>query len=101
MGLSPLGSLSHFSSPGSPNSDAKPKRAERCAEIPYGGAGDVKRAADLYAQGWMLRQIGAELGIPWKAVGNKLRRANVTVRRRGTPRAHTASTQRRGLIEVN
>ena len=24
---------------------------------------DVKRAADLYAQGWTLRQIGAELGV--------------------------------------
>ena len=29
----------------------------------YGGAVDVKRAADLYAQGWTLRQIGAELGV--------------------------------------
>ena len=29
----------------------------------YGGAVDVERAADLYAQGWTLRQIGAELGV--------------------------------------
>ena len=28
---------------------------------------DVKRAADLYAQGWTLRQIGAEL-VPVDAV---------------------------------
>jgi hypothetical protein len=27
------------------------------AESRYGGAVDVKRAADLYAQGWTLRQI--------------------------------------------
>jgi hypothetical protein len=25
---------------------------------------DVERAADLYAQGWTLRQIGAELDVP-------------------------------------
>jgi hypothetical protein len=29
----------------------------------YGGAVDVERAADLYGQGWTLRQIGAELGV--------------------------------------
>jgi hypothetical protein len=28
---------------------------------------DVKRAADLYAQGRTLRQIGSELGVPWTA----------------------------------
>ena len=27
----------------------------------YGGAVDVRSAADLYAQGWSLRQIAAEL----------------------------------------
>jgi hypothetical protein len=32
------------------------------AESRYGGGVDVARAADLYAQGWSLRQIGAELG---------------------------------------
>ena len=31
------------------------------------GAVDVKRAADLYAQSRSLRQIGAELGVPWTA----------------------------------
>ncbi len=31
----------------------------------YGGGVDVKRAADLYAQGRTLRQIGAELGVHW------------------------------------
>ena len=29
----------------------------------YGGAVDVERAADLYAQGWTLRQIAAELSL--------------------------------------
>ena len=29
------------------------------------GAVDVKRAADLYNQGWTVRQIGAELGVHW------------------------------------
>jgi hypothetical protein len=62
------------------------------AETGYGGAVDVKRAADLYAQGWTLRQIGAELGVPWTAVGNQLRRAGVTMRRGGPP-AHPAPTQ--------
>ena len=52
---------------------------------------EVKRAADLYAQGRSLRQIGAELGVPWTAVGDQLRRAGVTMRR-GAP-AHPASTQ--------
>jgi Homeodomain-like domain len=31
---------------------------------------DVDRAADLYAQGWTLRQIGAELGVHWSTVSN-------------------------------
>ncbi len=62
------------------------------AEIRYGGAVDVKRAADLYAQGWTLRQIGAELGVPWTAVGHQLRSAGVTMRR-GGPQAHPASTE--------
>ena len=29
----------------------------------YGDTVDVERAADLYAQGWTLRQIGTELGL--------------------------------------
>jgi hypothetical protein len=53
---------------------------------------EVERAADLYAQGWTLRQIGAELGVPWTAVGHQLRRAGVTMRRGGPP-SHPASTQ--------
>jgi predicted DNA-binding transcriptional regulator AlpA len=53
---------------------------------------DVKRASDLYAQGRTLRQIGAELGVPWTAVGHQLRQAGVTMRRGGPP-AHPASTQ--------
>jgi IS30 family transposase len=53
---------------------------------------DVDRAADLYAQGWTLRQIGAELGVHWSTVSQQLQRAGVTVRR-GGPSAHPASTQ--------
>ena len=49
-------------------------------------------AADLYAQGSTLRQIGAELSVPSTAVGHQLRRARVTMRRGGPP-AHPASTQ--------
>jgi hypothetical protein len=58
---------------------------------------DVKRAADLYAQGRTLRQIGTELGVPWTAVGQQLRRAGVTMRRGGPP-AHPASTEQ--IIEL-
>jgi hypothetical protein len=62
------------------------------AENRYGCAVDVQRAADLYAQGRSLGQLGAELGVPWTAVGHQLRRAGVTIRRGGPP-AHPASTQ--------
>jgi lambda repressor-like predicted transcriptional regulator len=51
---------------------------------------DVNRAADLYAHGWTLRQIGAELGVSRTTVSEQLRRAGVTMRR-GAP-AHPAST---------
>jgi AraC-like DNA-binding protein len=61
------------------------------AEIRYGGAVDVKRASDLYAQGWTLRQIGAELGVSRSTVSEQLRQAGVTMRRGGPP-AHPAST---------
>jgi hypothetical protein len=44
----------------------------------------------LYAQGRSLRQIGAELGIPWTAVSHQLRCAGVTMRRDAP--AHPAST---------
>jgi hypothetical protein len=53
---------------------------------------DVNRAANLYAQGRTLRQIGAELGVHWSTVSDQLRRAGVNMRRFGTP-AHPASTQ--------
>ena len=39
------------------------------AETRYRGAVDVKRAANLYAQGRSLRQIGPELGVPWTRRG--------------------------------
>jgi hypothetical protein len=53
------------------------------AETRYGDAVDVKRAADLYAQGWTLRQIAAELGLTESTVSFQLRRAGVTLRRGG------------------
>jgi hypothetical protein len=43
---------------------------------------DVYRAADLYAPGWTLRQIGAELGVPWIAVGHQLRNPELLASRR-------------------
>jgi hypothetical protein len=52
---------------------------------------DIDRAADLYAQGWTLRQIGAELSLSEATLSDQLRRAGVTMRR-GAP-AHPASTQ--------
>jgi hypothetical protein len=54
------------------------------------GAMDVERAADLHAQGWTLRQIGAELGLTASTVSDQLRRAGVTMRRGAL--AHSAST---------
>jgi hypothetical protein len=53
---------------------------------------DVKRAADLYAQGWTLRRIGAELGVHWSTASQQLQKAGITMRR-GAPPAHPASTQ--------
>ena len=53
---------------------------------------DVKRAANLYAEGWTLRQIGAELGVHWSTVTEQLQGAGVTMRS-GGPRGHPASTQ--------
>ena len=54
--------------------------------------GDVNRAADLYAQGRTLREIGAELGVTATTISHQLRRAGVTMRRGGAS-AHPASTQ--------
>jgi hypothetical protein len=58
----------------------------------YGGSVDVERAADLYAQGWTVRQIGAELGVTATTVSEQLRRVGLTMRRGGAS-AHPASTQ--------
>jgi lambda repressor-like predicted transcriptional regulator len=52
---------------------------------------DVERAAELYAQGWTLRQISTELGVHWATVSQQLHHASVPLRR-GAP-AHPASTQ--------
>jgi Homeodomain-like domain-containing protein len=53
---------------------------------------DVNRAADLYAEGWTLRQIGAELGVHWSTVSERLQEAGVTMRSSGPP-AHPTSTE--------
>jgi predicted DNA-binding transcriptional regulator AlpA len=58
---------------------------------------NVKRAADLYAQGRTLRQIGAELGVHWGTVGEQLQSAGITMRSGGPP-THPASTQE--IIEL-
>jgi hypothetical protein len=53
---------------------------------------DVDRAAELYAAGWTLRRIGAELGVDHSTVAYRLRRAGVTLRRGGA-RRHDVDTQ--------
>lgn len=53
---------------------------------------DVKRAADLYGQGWTLRQIAAELGVHWSTVSQQLQTAGVSMRS-SSPPAHRTSTQ--------
>ena len=53
----------------------------------YGDAVDVQRAADLYTEGWTLRQIGAELGLTETTVSEHLRRAGVSMRRRSIQRS--------------
>jgi Helix-turn-helix domain len=46
----------------------------------YRSAVDIKRAAELYAQGHSLRQIGAELGVTATTVSHQLRRAGAIMR---------------------
>jgi hypothetical protein len=53
---------------------------------------NVERAADLYTQGWTLRQIGTELGVSRTTVSEQLRGVGVTMRRAGAS-ARPASTQ--------
>lgn len=57
---------------------------------------DVERASDLYAEGWTLRQIGGELGVPWTAVSQQLRGAGVTMRRGGPSVGYAAKTADNG-----
>ena len=59
----------------------QPERARCRTETRYRGEVDVERAADLYTQGWSLRQIGAELGVSQATVGHQLRQAGVSMRR--------------------
>jgi hypothetical protein len=54
---------------------------------------DVDRAADLYTEGWTLRQIGAELGVTETSVSDQLRRAGVAMRRSGPPARPTSTDQ--------
>jgi lambda repressor-like predicted transcriptional regulator len=56
---------------------------------------DIERAADLYAQGWTLRQVGAELGVSQTTVSEQLRRAGVTMRRGGHRSQGCRSPERR------
>lgn len=81
----------------SPGLLRKPGRAECRTATRYGVAVDVNRAADLYALGWTLRQIAAELNLTQSTVSEKLRRAGVTMRRGGPP-VHPASTQQ--IVEL-
>lgn len=53
---------------------------------------DVKLAADLYGQGWTLRQIAAKFGLTETTVSDQLRRAGVIMRPGGPP-GHPASTE--------
>ena len=62
------------------------------AENRYRGAVEVKRAADLYAQGRTLRQIGAELRLHWSTVSQQRQSAGISIHFGGPP-AHPASTQ--------
>src|SRR5215212_2296007 len=70
----------------------QPERARCRTKTRYGGAVDVQCAADLYTQGWTLRQIGAELGVHWSTVSQQLQNAGIPTRSAG-PAAHPASTQ--------
>jgi hypothetical protein len=54
---------------------------------------DVDRAVELYAAGWTLRRIGAELGVDHRTVAVRLHRAGVTMRRGGAP-PYEVDTQR-------
>jgi len=45
---------------------------------------DVERASDLYAEGWTLRQIGAELGVPWTARSRPIPRNSPLARESGS-----------------
>jgi AraC-like DNA-binding protein len=81
----------------SPGLLRKPGRAGCRTATRYGVAVDVNRAADLYALGWTLRQIAAELNLTQSTVSEQLHRAGVTMRRGGPP-AHPASTQQ--IVEL-
>jgi lambda repressor-like predicted transcriptional regulator len=52
----------------------------------------MDRAAELYAAGWTLRRIGAELGVDHSTVAHRLHRAGAKLRR-GGPRRHDVDTQ--------
>jgi hypothetical protein len=56
------------------------------AETRCPGAVEVECAADLYTQGWTLRQISAELDLSATTVSQQLPRAGVTTRRGVPPR---------------
>jgi hypothetical protein len=62
----------------------------------YGGAVDVQRAADFYARGWTLSQIGDELGIHWSTVSQQLQQVGVTMRTGGASRSSSLYRTDRG-----
>jgi hypothetical protein len=62
-----------------------------------GGAVDVKRAAELYAQGWTLSETGAERCVQSNIVHDHLRRAGVTMRPVG---AHTHPTSTQEILDM-
>jgi hypothetical protein len=57
-----------------------------------GASGLAQRAADLYAQGRTLGQIGGELGVHWSTVSQQLQSGGGITMRRGAPPSHAAST---------
>ena len=69
---SPTDRLPDSSLQASPGLLCNPNEPHAALRPRYGAAVDVERAADLYTQGWTLRQIGAELGFHSSTVSQQL-----------------------------
>jgi hypothetical protein len=61
------------------------------SQVMVGGV-DVRRASELYNQGWTLHQIGVELGVKWTSERQQLRVAPAS----GPPRPNTANRRAAG-----